>query len=62
MCRKLASKDYVLLLQALEIETEMIGCKSNLSWDRYFLERGCLCQKQFWIEPGQHFYFLEENY
>ena len=57
MCRKLASKDYVLLPQASEIEKEMIRCKSNLNRDRYFSERGCLCHKQFWIEPG-HTAFL----
>ena len=55
MCRKVVSKDYVLLPQASEIEKEMIGCRSNLSRGRYFSERGCLCPKQFWIEPGQHF-------
>ena len=55
MCRKLVSKDYVLLPQASEIEKEMTGCKSNLSMDRYFSEVGRLCKKQFLIEPGQHF-------
>ena len=39
MCRKLASKDYVLLPQASEIEKEMIGCKSNLSRGRYLSEK-----------------------